>query len=283
MNNKNNDIFSTKYPTFDSHMNGFSQRPSDKISIRSPLSKKLLFLLSYTAVTVSKAIGFMNNSRQSSNPIESLALRCLRNTFRTAVIFLAEPSEEASCLESCGCVLPFFLSNSSTLLINWFHIVGQLVSFQIGGRQVSFPIEILLVHSKLLNCCFLFNCFQVHIVGAECRRTEDCYRNECCIRHTGSQHRFCQPLRQVGETCQSRHSLVDAFQQVYINDCPCAQGLVCREIFTGWVDAQCVSPRTRAELLADSFRLAILTALEFKNSKSKKGSRKMGSSFDVSK
>ena len=95
-----------------------------------------------------------------------------------------------------------------------------------------------------------------------CWTSDDCPRDECCVRPTGSQHRFCLPMRQLGEACRFRQTLADASHSVYLNLCPCAKELVCREIFTGWVDAECVSPRNPADLLRDSFRHAILKAIQ---------------------
>ncbi|XP_046464309.1 prokineticin-2-like isoform X2 [Daphnia pulex] len=102
--------------------------------------------------------------------------------------------------------------------------------------------------------------------GGECRNSEDCSADECCVRSTGSRlHRFCLPLRQTGEACRLTQNLVDPSHEqhhVYLNLCPCTNGLVCREIHGGWVDAECVASRNPADLLRHSFLQAILNAMK---------------------
>ena len=112
----------------------------------------------------------------------------------------------------------------------------------------------------------------VHQSAGVCRNSEDCSQDECCVRSTGSrQHRFCLPLRQSGEACRlTQQNLAAAGNPshlVYLNLCPCANGLVCREIHSGWIvdDAECVSPAVRvnpAELLRHSFLQAILNVMK---------------------
>ncbi|EFX87537.1 hypothetical protein DAPPUDRAFT_96666 [Daphnia pulex] len=108
--------------------------------------------------------------------------------------------------------------------------------------------------------------------GGECRNSGDCSADECCVRSTGSRlHRFCLPLRQTGEACRLTQNLVDPSQKhhVYLNLCPCANGLACREIYGGWVDAECVASRNPADLLRHSFLQAILNAMKQRRQQSR--------------
>jgi hypothetical protein len=109
--------------------------------------------------------------------------------------------------------------------------------------------------------------------GEECRNSEDCSPDECCVRSTGSRlHRFCLPLRQTGEACRLTQNLVDPSHEqhhVYLNLCPCANGLACREIHGGWVDAECVASRNPADLLRHSFLQAILNAMKQRRQQSR--------------
>ncbi|XP_057365905.1 uncharacterized protein LOC130686761 [Daphnia carinata] len=103
----------------------------------------------------------------------------------------------------------------------------------------------------------------VHQAVGECRNSGDCSEGECCVRSTGSrQHLFCLPLRHLGEACRLRQTFTEQSNRIYLNLCPCGKGLICRESYTGWVDAECVSLRNPAELLRNSFLQAILKALE---------------------
>lgn len=110
--------------------------------------------------------------------------------------------------------------------------------------------------------------------GGECRNSDDCSPDECCVRSTGSRlHRFCLPLRQMGEACRLTQNLVDPSHEqhlhVYLNLCPCANGLACREIHGGWVDAECVASRNPADLLRHSFLQAILNAMKQRRQQSR--------------
>lgn len=103
----------------------------------------------------------------------------------------------------------------------------------------------------------------VHQAAGECRNSGDCPEGECCVRSTGSrQHLFCLPLRHLGEACRLRQTFTEQSNRIYLNLCPCGKGLICRESYTGWVDAECVSLRNPAEILRNSFLQAILKALE---------------------
>ncbi|KAK4029591.1 hypothetical protein OUZ56_022568 [Daphnia magna] len=81
----------------------------------------------------------------------------------------------------------------------------------------------------------------VHQAAGECRNSGDCPE---------------------GEACRLRQTFTEESNRIYLNLCPCGKGLICRESYTGWVDAECVSLRNPAELLRNSFLQAILKALE---------------------
>ena len=120
----------------------------------------------------------------------------------------------------------------------------------------------------------------VHQAAGECRNSQDCSPDECCVRSTGArQHRFCLPLRQSGEACRLTQNLGNPSNLVYLNLCPCANGLVCRETHSGWVDAECVSPRNPAELLRHSFLQAILNVMKQQQQISKRRTKIRVSSF----
>ena len=140
-------------------------------------------------------------------------------------------------------------------------------TFPSGGLKVHynttwFTFSIIYLLPPIVCKLTVMFFFTVLVIG-ECSSTRQCRPTECCVKLTGSRHRICLPLLQLGDSCR----IVKNPGPIYTDACPCAEGLICRPNILPLTDVDECTPDSnfvRNQQLWFSFQQTIVQALRQK-------------------